>query len=133
MGSCTTWHPRLDVYEHVIYAYVLRHTILNDLEDAVIPFKLARGRMSKGAGQRGSPMSEATCREKLQSLVSKGAIEIIRTEHRGTRVRLVQPSDIPGLIPFPSAANETSLEDMDFYEAEEYRLAILEREERRPR
>lgn len=64
----------LDTYEHAIYAYILRHTMLEGAEDAVIGFKSAWEKISKGSGQQGSAMSEATCREKLQSLESKGAI-----------------------------------------------------------
>ena len=120
--------PRLDTYEHAIYAYVLRHTMLEGTEDAVIPFKSAREKMSKGSGQKGSPMSEATCREKLQSLESKGAIEILRTEHRGTRVRLVRPADIPGVIPEPSVSEERSLESIDYFEIQAHRQLIFERE-----
>lgn len=120
--------PRLDTYEHAIYAYILRHTMLEGAEDAVIPFKSARAKISKGSGQRGSPMSEATCREKLQSLSSKGAIEIVRTEHTGTRVRLVRLDDIPGVIPEQSASEERTLEEIDYFEIQEHRQLIFERE-----
>lgn len=124
--------PRLDVYEHVLYAYILRHTVLDGSEEAVIGFKSARAQMSKGSGQTGSAMSESTCRKKLLSLESIGAIEIVGTEHKGTRVRLVRPGDIPGIQPAPpDLEKRVSLEDMDFFEVEEHRLLILEREGRR--
>ena len=77
------------MYEHVLYAYILRHTVLDGSEEAVIGFKSARAQMSKGSGQTGSAMSESTCRKKLLSLESIGAIEIVGIEHKGTRVRLV--------------------------------------------
>lgn len=102
--------------------------MLEGAEDAVIPFKSARAKISKGSGQRGSPMSEATCREKLQSLSSKGAIEIVRTEHTGTRVRLVRLDDIPGVIPEQSASEERTLEEIDYFEIQEHRQLIFERE-----
>ena len=73
--------PKLDTYEHVIYLYILRHTILEGRDDAVIPFRSAREKMSLGSGQKGRAMSEATCREKLQSLGSRGAVEVLATEH----------------------------------------------------
>lgn len=121
--------PKLDTFEHVIYAYILRHTLLADAEElAVIGFKSARRKMSKGSGQKGSRMSEDTCRIKLRSLASKGAIEIVRTEHGGTRVRLVRPDDIPGLKPEPSTSGGKSLEEMDFFEVREHRQWIFERE-----
>lgn len=123
--------PKLDTYEHAIYAYILRHTMLEGAEDAVIPFKSAREEMSKGVGQRGSAMSEATCREKLRSLSSRGAIEIIRTEHKGTRVRLVRPDDISGVIPEPPATEERTIEDIDYFEIQEHRRLIFEREDGR--
>lgn len=121
--------PKLDTYEHVIYVYILRHTVLVGQNDAVIPFRSAREKMSLGSGQKGRPMSEATCREKLQSLASKGAVEVLRTEHGGTRVRIVLPDDIPGVVPPREAVAEPlPIEDMDFFEVEENRLLILERE-----
>ena len=120
--------PILDTYEHVIYAYILRHTVLLDAEETVIPFKSARQTMSKGSGQKGSAMSETTCREKLQSLELKGAIVIVRGEHTGTRVRLVRPDDIPGLVPESPARRERSLDDIDFFNVPENRRLIFERE-----
>ena len=123
--------PKLDTYEHAIYAYILRHTVLEGGDDALIPFKSARENMSKGIGQTGRAMSESTCREKLQSLESKGAIEVLMVTHRGTRVRLVRPSDIPGVIPEPSASEERSIEDVDYFKIQENRRLIFEREEGR--
>ena len=123
--------PRLDTYEHVIYAYIFRQTVLEGRDEAVIPFKSARQRMSQGSGQKGRPMSEATCREKLQSLASKGAVVIVGTEHGGTRVRLVLAENIPGVVPSPAARKALAIGDMDFFEVEENRLLILDREDRR--
>ena len=123
--------PCLDVYEHVIYAHVLRHTVLVGREEAVIPFKSARAKMSKGSGTKGHAMSESTCRDRLQSLASKGALEIVGTEHQGTRVRLILPQDVPGILPARQDSKVLSLEDMDFFEVEAHRMLILEREERR--
>lgn len=122
--------PKLDTYEHVIYLYILRHTVLEGRDDAVIPFKSAREKMSLGSGQKGHPMSEATCRDRLQSLASKGAVEILASEHRGTRVRVVLPDDVPGVVPSQERTGEpeVSIEEMDFFKMEQNRLLILERE-----
>ena len=122
--------PMLDVYEHAIYAYIIRHTTLSDSEEAVIGFKSARDKMSMGAGLRGSPMSESTCRQKLSSLNSKGVIRIVRIEHGGTRVSVVPLGDIPGLTlnRDPSSELIESLEEMDFFNVPENRRLIFERE-----
>lgn len=125
--------PKLDAYEHAIYAYILRHTTLEGAEEAVIGFKSARTQICLGIGEQGRPMAESTCRKKLSSLESKGVIKIVRIEHRGTRVRLVSLGDIPGVTlgPDPSVAPMESIEDMDFFEVEENRQLILEREGKR--
>ncbi len=125
--------PMLDAYEHAIYAYILRHTTLIGAEEAVIGFKSARTKMSLGAGQQGSPMSENTCRKKLDSLEEKGVILKVRTEHSGTRIRVVPLGEIPGLTLNLDQGVESvvSLEDMDFFETQENRQLIFEREGRR--
>ena len=83
--------PMLDVYEHAIYAYILRHTVVVGSEDMIFAVKSARENLSRGSGQQGRAMSESTCSKKLQSLALKGAVEIVGTEHRGTRVRVTRP------------------------------------------
>lgn len=56
--------PRLDTYEQAIYLYVFRHSRLVDKSEVTIGFKSTRRKMSFGIGEKGKPMSEATCYEK---------------------------------------------------------------------
>lgn len=71
--------------------------------------------MALGIGKAGSPMSDAGCREKLQSLVQKGCLEILGVERTGTRYRLKLPQEIPGLVPSASGPQPISIEEMDFF------------------
>jgi hypothetical protein len=99
-------------------------------DEVVIGFKSARARMACGIGEKGRPMSENTAYEKLQSLKSKGCIEIISTERLGRRIRLRLPAEIPGIIPpAPAQALPVSIEEMDFFNVPANRVLILEREE----
>jgi hypothetical protein len=120
--------PKLDTYEQAIYLYIFRHSRLQDKEDVTIGFKSSRRKFAFGIGENGKPMSEATCYKKLRSLESKGCLKIIGTERDGTRIRLNLPSEIPGLITQTEASPVLSLEEMDFFNIPENRLAILRRE-----
>jgi hypothetical protein len=123
--------PRLDVYEQAVYLYIARHTIAVGQSEVVIGFKSARKKMAFGVGTAGTPPSERTIYEKLKSLESKGCLKVLSSERTGTRVRLIQPHEIPGLIPIASAEPALSLEDMDFFATAENRKLILEREGRK--
>lgn len=123
--------PKLDTYEQAIYLYIFRHSRLIDKDEVVIGFKSARTRMACGIGEKGSPMSESTAYVKLQSLESKGCIQIVSSERAGRRIRLRLPDEIPGVIPEPTQPIEVRLDEMDFFTIPENRLLIVEREERR--
>jgi hypothetical protein len=123
--------PRLDTYEQSIYLYILRHGRLQGKAEVTIGFKSARKKMALGIGEKGKPMSEGTCYEKLRSLESKGCLRIIGTEREGTKMQLCLPSEIEGLIPSEEVASVLSLEEMDFFDIPENRVRILERERRK--
>jgi hypothetical protein len=120
--------PRLDTYEQAIYLYVFRHSRLIGVDEVVLGFKSARSRMATGTGEKGKPMAEHTCYEKLRSLQSKGCLEIVTVERGGSRIRLRLPSEIPGVVVAPNAGRPVALEDMDFFTVEENRGLILLRE-----
>ena len=120
--------PRLDTYEQALYLYAVRHSRLVGLTDVVIGFKSARAAMAFGIGKAGTPMSEHVCYEKLRSLETKGYVQLLGTEHGGTRLRVLLPSEIPGLLPGEASAPQVSIEDMDFFEVSENRLLIFRRE-----
>jgi len=120
--------PRLDVYEQAVYLYIVRHTIAVGQSEATIGFKSARKKMAFGVGTAGTPPSERTVYEKLKSLESKGYIKILSSERTGTRLRLIPPQDIPGVIPVAALEPTLFLEQMDFFTVAENRKLILERE-----
>ena len=121
--------PTLDVYEQAIYLYVLRHTVVEGRRDAVIGFKSARKKLAFGIGKAGTPPSESVIYEKLAALESKGCIQVLASERLGTRLQIVLPSEIPGLIPLATVEAQVQLEDLDFFSVSENRKLILEREQ----
>lgn len=121
--------PKLDVYEQAIYLYIARHTIAAGKREEIIGFKSARKKMAFGVGKAGTSPSEGIIYEKLKSLESKGCIKVLSSERLGTRVQLVAPSEIPGVIPAAVTERSVSIEEMDFFEVPENRKLILERED----
>lgn len=103
--------PMLDVYEQVIYIYVLRHTLLEGRPEAVIAFKSARQRMARGVGTVNTKMAEGTLSEKLRSLATKGFLEVVQVEHKGTRVRIRTPEDVLGPAVFDEEASLPLISD----------------------
>ncbi len=123
--------PKLDTYEQAIYLYVFRHSRLLGKDHAIVGFKSARKKMAFGVGQKGTPMSEGVCYEKLRSLEEKGCVERIRTERQGTLLRLMLPSEIAGLIRKETTPFEVDVDELDFFTDPQRRLLILAREEYR--
>ena len=120
--------PRLDVYEQAIYLYVLRHTWAVGKRETVVGFKSARKRLAFGIGRAGSSPSEGALYEKTRSLQTKGCIRVLGSERMGTRLAVVLPSEIPGLLPTPTAECPPDLEQEDFFEVAVNRRRILERD-----
>lgn len=121
--------PTLDVYEQAIYLYCYRHSRLIGIDEVVIGFKSARKKMAFGIGEKGKPPSEGTCYEKLKSLQSKGYLKILGTERAGTRLAVFLPNEIPNLIHEEIAQPLPDLEDLDFFNNENLRTTLLERED----
>lgn len=121
--------PRLDVYEQAIYLYVLRHTHVEGKLETVIGFKSARKKLAFGIGKAGTPPSEAVVYEKLRGLVQKGCLKVLSSERAGTRVQIILPIDIPGLIHVGAAAIELALHEQDFFTIPKNRKLILERDQ----
>jgi hypothetical protein len=120
--------PRLDAYEQAIYLYIARHTVIEGRREETIGFKSARRKMAFGLGKAGTPASEGIIYNKLRSLEAKGCIKVLSSERSGTRVQIVLPAEIPGLIQVASAAAPIPLEEIDFFTVPENRKLILERE-----
>jgi hypothetical protein len=120
--------PKLDVYEQAIYLYALRHSRLQGKEEVTIGFKSARFRMALGIGAQGTQIADKTCYEKLRSLEKKGCLSLLGTERNGTRMKLLLPSEIEGLIPAPKLETNVDLDEIDFFVNPEHRELILRRE-----
>ena len=120
--------PRLDTYEQAIYLYILRHTRFIGCDATVIGLKSARRRMAIGIGEAGRPMSEGTAYEKLRSLKKKGCIELLDTTRDGRMIRLLLPSEIPGVVIPDQPTPPPDLETLDFFADKENRKRIVMRE-----
>jgi hypothetical protein len=121
--------PKLDTYEQAIYLYIFRKSRLLGVDEVTIGFKTARSRLATGSGEKGKPMSEQSCYSRLSSLVEKGCIKVIRTNHAGRLLRLSLPSEIPGIIPPEAQEHVVDIEAMDFFGDPANRLLILKRED----
>ena len=119
---------RLDTYKQAIYLYIFRHSRLIGLNEVVLGFTSARTRMATGVGEKGKPMAQNTCYEKLRSLQAKGCLEIVTVERNGSRIRLRLPSEIQGIMPSTEVPITIGLDDMDFYAVAANRSLILARE-----
>lgn len=119
---------RLDVYEQALYLYIVRHSRLAGHESVVVGFKTARKRIALGVGQSGTPMSEGTVSEKLQSLEAKGFIKVLTTTHKGRLIRAFLPEEILGSSVDQLSGSSESVEDLDFFNNPENRRLLLERE-----
>lgn len=62
--------PRLDTYEQALYLYIFRHGRHMGNAEVTVGFKSARRKMAFGIGEKGKPMSEGVCYDKLRSLES---------------------------------------------------------------
>lgn len=120
--------PMLSTYEQAVYLYVFRHSRLIDEHEVVIGFKSARRRLALGIGKAGTPMSEDKCYKSLRSLEEKGCLVLKGSERAGQRILLKLPCEIPGLIPTEPVIEEFDLESIDFFDGEDNRRLILERE-----
>jgi hypothetical protein len=117
--------PRLDALEQIVYLHVFRHTLLVGTSEAVVSFKADRRKLGLNLGEKGQPLTEGACYERLLALQSKGCLEVLGTSRDGTRLRVKVPSEIPGLVP---AGPREFLEKADFYNDPENRRSILKRE-----
>ena len=121
--------PKLDVYEQVIYVFLLRQTHLEGKREAVVGFKSARRKLGFGVGKAGAPPSEGVVYEKLRSLEAKSCIALHGSERTGTRIEVKLPSEISGVVPSPAVTPIFNLEEQDFFSVPANRSLILVRDE----
>ena len=122
--------PRLDTYEQAIYLYLVRHIRLEGQQQATVAFKSARRRLATGIGESGKPMSESTVRKKIRSLEKKRVVKVVDVTHRGLVFEVRLPTEI-GIVPADDRTEEVDIDNLDFLSDPNYRVTILEREERR--
>lgn len=120
--------PRLDGYEQAVYLYVSRYTIAVGKRETAIGFGSARKKMAFGVGKAGTAPSAGVIYEKLKSLESKGCIKVLSSERLGTRLTIITPREIPGLIQETCPQEPISLDEVDFFDVLDNRALILERE-----
>lgn len=108
----------LDVHERVMYYFVFRHTVAS-----------GKPEMNMGLPDiaAGTNMSQTKARETIRSLDAKG-LKISRSKD-GHRVEVVLPKSIPGVILSSPAEESVDIEQIDFYRARRYVVALLEREQ----
>jgi hypothetical protein len=123
--------PRLDVYEQAVYLYILRHSRLVGRPTVTVELKSARHKIARGLGKRGGPIAVRTCLEKLRSLDAKGCIKLVEERDDAPDVRVLVPSEMPGLINRSRRPEPPALEQMDFFNVPANRRLIFEREEGR--
>lgn len=120
--------PKLDTYEQALYLYVVRHSHLEGKDNVVVGFKSARKKLAFGIGKSGTPMSEGVCYKKIKNLQSKGCVSILDTVREGMKLRAFLPSEMPGLIQANDEPRPLPIDEMDFFDDETNRNAILRRE-----
>ena len=123
--------PRLDVYEQAVYLYILRHTRLVGKPRLTVELKSVRHRIARGLGRRGSRITSDTFLEKLRSLDAKGCVKLAEGHDDAPDVRVLLPSEMPGLMGKGKRPPEQDLDKMDFLNVAAHRRLILEREEGR--
>ena len=120
--------PRLDVFEQAVYLYMLRHSRLVGKPKVTVELKSARHKIARGLGKRGGALTARTCLDKLRSLHAKGCIKLVRARADAPDVRVLLPSEMPGVVDGDGPAREAELEAMDFFNDADGRRMILRRE-----
>lgn len=124
--------PRLDSYEQMLYHYLFRHSFLEGHREVEVGIRSTRARVGMGIGKAGSPPSQARIAEKLRSLEKKGCVRILERSRTGTRLEVLLPHEIPGVVPEESASlSPADLEALDFFNDPALRPALVRREQGR--
>lgn len=113
---------RLSVRERALYYHLFRHTHVEGRPSALfalLPLGQALG------------VHETSAREDVRSLNEKGCIRIEDRSRQGHLIRVLLPSEIPGVVPSESAAPTIDLEVLDFFNGRRFISALLDREDHR--
>ncbi len=124
--------PRLDVYEQALYLYLVRNSRLNGEDVITVGLKSARKKLAFGVGKAGTPPSERIIYLKLKSLAKKGCVQILDSERRGTRIRVLLPEELNSLAGLQNTgARDSKGQQENFFADATNRARILNREGRR--
>jgi 5-methylcytosine-specific restriction endonuclease McrA len=108
--------------ERALYYHLLRHTHLEGRPSALfalLPLANAIG------------VAESSVREDIRALHDRGCIRIEDKSRNGHLVRVLLPSEIPGVVPETVSPEEVDLESIDFFENRRYVAELLAREDGR--
>lgn len=118
--------PILDSYEQAIYHYLFRHTHLVGAETCLYSTRAAE--IGLGTGDNSKRPSMKTRSKKLRSLEDKGCVQIVDRSNKGITVKLLLPSQVPGIQSQTSTVAPLDLEELDFYKDRRLLNSILDRE-----
>jgi len=110
---------KLDAEEARLYYHLFRHTRLVGKHDVLVSV----ARLAEAINS-----SKNLVKSRLRSLQDRGAIMVTGTGWVGTRVRVLLPAEIPGVILPDSAVEGIDIDGIDFYHDLKYRPSIFERE-----
>lgn len=117
---------RLSVVERVVYAHLLRHSLLEGHR---------RLRFSIGQVARGTGLSAGPVRQAVRRLAAKGALRVVERTLEGHLIDVLPPELICAVRKNQAAQNEASwrsnsesLEEVDFFHNRTLRRAIHARE-----
>lgn len=117
---------RLSVVERVVYAHLLRHSLLEGQR---------RLRFSIGQVARGTGLSDGPVRQAVRRLAAKGALRVVERTLEGHLIDVLPPELICAARKNQAAQNEAgwrpnseSLEEVDFFHSRTMRHAIHVRE-----
>jgi hypothetical protein len=113
---------KLDAYERSIYYHVLRHSRLIGKGETVTSIQQLMDSLN---------CSKNVTKTRLKSLAEKGLVKITDTGWSGTKISVLLPSEIHGVLPEEKPDELVDIENIDFYSDTRYRKAIFDREDSR--
>jgi biotin operon repressor len=110
----------MTVCQRSLYYHLLRHTRLLGRQShlfAIDPLADALG------------VSDFSIRRDIRTMHEKGCIHIEQRSRRGHEIRVVLPSEIPGLIPSGKSPQPLDVEEIDFFSGRRFVEVLLARQD----
>jgi hypothetical protein len=108
--------------ERALYYHLLRHTHLDGKPSALVAILPLATALS---------VAESSVREDIRALHERGCIKIEDRSRNGHLVRVLLPSEIPGIVPATASDKELDIESLDFFSNRRFLVALLAREDSR--